>query len=122
MVEDEGLFLYSHHTTDPCTDRLCNAFDLVRIHLFGHLDDGMEQDGVDATSQPSYKAMVKFLKDDEATTEELAAARYDIVAIFEDADLGEDGPAILAGRRRRPDLSETGPARCGGSEGNLPDL
>ena len=31
----EGKFLYSHHATDPAGMRLCNAFDIVRIHLFG---------------------------------------------------------------------------------------
>lgn len=31
-------FAYSHHGTDPAGGRLCNAFDLVRIHKFGHLD------------------------------------------------------------------------------------
>lgn len=31
-------FAFSHHGTDPAGGRLCNAFDLVRIHKFGHLD------------------------------------------------------------------------------------
>lgn len=30
-----GLFAYAHQATDPCQGRLCNAWDLVRIHLFG---------------------------------------------------------------------------------------
>lgn len=33
-------FAFSHHGTDPASGRLCNAFDLVRIHKFGHLDSG----------------------------------------------------------------------------------
>jgi len=40
VVYDGGKFLYSHHATDPCGGRLVNAFDLVRLHRFGDLDDG----------------------------------------------------------------------------------
>ncbi|MCG6197251.1 virulence-associated protein E, partial [Anoxybacillus sp. LAT_38] len=39
IVYDNGQFLYSHHATDPCSGRLVNAFDLVRLHKFGELDD-----------------------------------------------------------------------------------
>ena len=35
----DDKFAYSHHATDPASGRLLNAFDLVRIHKFGHLDD-----------------------------------------------------------------------------------
>lgn len=38
LVTYEDKFAYSHHGTDPCGGKLCNAFDLVRIHLFGHFD------------------------------------------------------------------------------------
>jgi predicted P-loop ATPase len=31
----DGMFLYSNHATDPACGVCCNAFDLVRIHLFG---------------------------------------------------------------------------------------
>jgi len=33
VVYEDGKFLYSHHSTDPCCGRLVNAFDLVRIHM-----------------------------------------------------------------------------------------
>lgn len=39
VVYDDGKFLYSHHATDPCSGRLVNAFDLVRLHRFGDKDD-----------------------------------------------------------------------------------
>ncbi len=35
----EGKFAYSHHATDPAGGMLCNAFDLVRIHRFGGMDE-----------------------------------------------------------------------------------
>lgn len=34
----DDKFLYSHHSTDPASGILCNAFDLMRIHKFGHED------------------------------------------------------------------------------------
>ncbi|MBR0365848.1 MAG: hypothetical protein IJH94_03490, partial [Clostridia bacterium] len=49
-------YAYSHHATDPACGRLCNAFDLVRIHKFGHLD----KDEADTERSPSVKAMISF--------------------------------------------------------------
>lgn len=45
LVLYEDRFAYSHHGTDPCSGQLCNAFDLVRIHLYGHLDEGSRTEG-----------------------------------------------------------------------------
>jgi putative DNA primase/helicase len=39
VVYQDGLFLYSHHEKDPVSKQLVNAFDLVRIHKFGGLDE-----------------------------------------------------------------------------------
>lgn len=38
LIVYNDKFAFSHHGTDPAGGRLCNAFDLVRIHKFGHLD------------------------------------------------------------------------------------
>jgi hypothetical protein len=54
VVEDDGQFLYSFHTTDPCSQRLVNSFDLVRIHKFGELDPAKVADDVKPTSLPSF--------------------------------------------------------------------
>ena len=35
----EDKFVYSHHAKDPAYLKLCNAFDIVRVHRFGDLDD-----------------------------------------------------------------------------------
>ena len=35
----EDAFVYSHHAKDPAYLKLCNAFDIVRIHLFGNGDE-----------------------------------------------------------------------------------
>lgn len=59
VVYDDGRFAYSHHGTDPAGGRLCNAFDLVRIHHFGTLDDEAEF-GTPSAKLPSYAAMREF--------------------------------------------------------------
>lgn len=65
VVYDNELFAYSNHSTDPAGGQLCNAFDLVRIHKFGHLDDGHEdKSGKDA---PSFKAMSEMAREDPDT-------------------------------------------------------
>lgn len=66
LVYDGGLHLYSMHDTDPAGGGHCrNAFDLCRIHLFGHLDKGGDYDeGVtEAHSKrcpPSFRACAEW--------------------------------------------------------------
>ena len=38
-IKEGGKFAYSHHAKDPVYLKLCNAFDLVRIHKFGDVDE-----------------------------------------------------------------------------------
>lgn len=59
VIYDDGRFAFSHHGTDPAGGRLCNAFDLVRIHQFGALDDEAEP-GTPSAKLPSYVAMREF--------------------------------------------------------------
>ncbi len=74
----ENRFVYSHHAKDPAYLHLCNAFDIVRIHKFGDLDD-----------RESFKEMCDFaMQQDEvriaAANERLAEAESDF------ADTGDD--------------------------------
>lgn len=69
----DDKFLFSHHGTDPAGGRLCNAFDLVRIHKFGHLDTGKEKED---KQKPSFKAMEEFATLDKATRKEIANERF----------------------------------------------
>lgn len=55
----DDKFLYSHHQSDPVNGKLCNAFDLVRIHKFGHLDEGIDAN-TNIKDKPSFKDMVEF--------------------------------------------------------------
>lgn len=59
VLYDNGKFLYSHHATDPCSGRLVNAFDLVRLHKFGDRDDEAAP-GTPTNRMPSYLAMCEF--------------------------------------------------------------
>lgn len=63
VIYDNGLFLFSHHATDPCSGKLVNAFDLVRLHKFGDLDDEAKPD-TPINKLPSFVSMAKFVNDD----------------------------------------------------------
>jgi len=85
-VQDGGLFLYSHHGSDPCSDMLVNAFDLVRIHKFGDKDEKFDYDEKPMSQRPSFKEMVELLEFDEAYKKQVVASRYDMDAMNEDFD------------------------------------
>ena len=57
VVIYDDKFSYSHHGTDPASNTLCNAFDLVRIHKFGELDEDSTAIG---SKLPSFKKMEEF--------------------------------------------------------------
>ena len=69
VVYDGDLFAFSNHSTDPAGGQLCNAFDLVRLHKFGDLDDGAQ--GKSGKDCPSYKAMARFASEDPGTRKTL---------------------------------------------------
>ena len=71
VVYDSGKFLYSHHATDPCSGKLVNCFDLVRLHKFGDRDDGA-QPGTPSNRLPSFKAMCDFASEDALCKKQLA--------------------------------------------------
>ena len=73
LIIYEDKFAYSHHGTDPAGGRLCNAFDLVRIHKFGHLDSGKEKDDKD---KKSFKAMEDFASRDSLTKKRIAEEKF----------------------------------------------
>ena len=65
VVIYDDVFSYSHHSTDPAGGRLCNAWDLVRIHLFHDLDANKDEE-TPPNKLPSYRAMTEFVLQDEA--------------------------------------------------------
>lgn len=52
----DDKFLFSHHATDPCSGKLCNAFDMVRLHLFSDEDENALPD-TPTNRLPSYSKM-----------------------------------------------------------------
>lgn len=62
LVIYDDKFAYSHHATDLVCERTLNAFDLVRIHKFGELDE--DKTFKSPTRAPSFGAMREFLRDD----------------------------------------------------------
>ena len=93
LVTYEDKYAYSHHGTDPTGGKLCNAFDLVRLHKFGELDEGVS-DSVKGRNLPSYQAMVKFATSDKKTTGTLAKERV-LSANGEFGVIADDGGAFL---------------------------
>lgn len=75
VVYDTGKFLFSHHATDPCSGRLVNAFDLVRLHRFGDLDDASDS-GIQANRLPSYKKMCELANSIDEVALALMQERY----------------------------------------------
>lgn len=73
LIVYDDKFAYSHHGTDPAGGRLCNAFDLVRIHKFGHLDTGKEKEDKD---KKSFKVMEEFASKDSTTKKHIAEEKF----------------------------------------------
>jgi hypothetical protein len=64
VVVYDNKFAYSHHATDPASGKLLNAFDLVRTHKFGNLDE-----------KASFKTMSDFALKDERVKAQFAEER-----------------------------------------------
>lgn len=90
VLYENGKFLYSHHATDPCSGRLVNAFDMVRLHMFGEEDDEAKPD-TPAGNLPSFKAMCQFAAEIPAVSEMMTRERYEsaVSSFTEDAALQE---------------------------------
>lgn len=58
IIEDR--FVYSHHAKDPAYLHLCNAFDIVRMHMFSDLDD-----------KEAFRAMCDIAVQDEAVSRQI---------------------------------------------------
>ncbi|MBR5879347.1 MAG: hypothetical protein IKY91_07300, partial [Akkermansia sp.] len=77
VVLYDDKFSFSHHSTDPASGQLCNAWDLVRLHKFGIQDTDPEQS---ITERPSYKAMKQFALDDERCRVQMVNDRSEEIA------------------------------------------
>lgn len=84
----DNKFLYSHHATDPACGTLCNAFDLVRIHLFGKEDETAKA-GTPTNRMPSFQKMQEFARADDEVNMQIRIERA--AGIYEDfADISDN--------------------------------
>jgi len=78
VVVYDDKFAYSHHATDPASEKLLNAFDLVRIHNFSHLDKFEDLENTPNYKLPSFKAMEDFVLQDEKVKQLLSKERQEL--------------------------------------------
>lgn len=76
VIYDGDLFLFSHHATDPCSGQLVNAWDLVRLHMYGDRDDEAKE-GTPMNRLPSFLAMKTLAANDKAVTDVMARERIE---------------------------------------------
>lgn len=75
MVTYDNLWAFSHHGTDPCGGKLCNAFDLVRLHLYGELDSDTDPETTPVNKLPSFVEMERLARDDRKVKGQRAKER-----------------------------------------------
>lgn len=85
LVVYDDKFAYSHHSTDPASGILCNAFDLVRIHKFGLKDEDTPEDTRTAR-MPSYKEMIRLIDSDPTIKQSKVA---EAAAAFDESPAGD---------------------------------
>lgn len=83
VIYDEK-YAFSHHGTDPTSGKLCNAFDLVRIHMFGLRDEDAKE-GTPSNKLPSFIAMEDFAAAQKPVSKRIGAERLEKIQ----ADFGE---------------------------------
>jgi len=76
VLYDGGVFAYSNHGTDPASGKLCNAFDLVRVHRYGEQDEDAAPD-TPMSRRPSFLAMQDLAAADPAVKRLLNRERAD---------------------------------------------
>lgn len=76
LILYEDKFAFSHHGTDPISGKLVNAFDLLRLHKFGELDEEAEA-GTPVVTMPSYKEMLNYCSKDENVKQEIGRKKLE---------------------------------------------
>lgn len=68
--------VYSHHANDPAYGKACSAFDLVRLHHFGELDETAKPQ-TPINKLPSHEAMLDLASRDYRVTAQLVGVEFD---------------------------------------------
>lgn len=87
LIVYEDKYAYSHHSTDPAGQMLCNAFDLVRLHLFSELDSNAKE-GTPVNKKPSFVKVCEMITDDEDV--KLLMGKEKLLEANEDFDVSEN--------------------------------
>jgi putative DNA primase/helicase len=88
VVVYQDCFAYSNHESDPAFGQSCNAFDLLRIHKFGHLDADAKPE-TPPHRLPSFAAMDEYAREQPGVKQDLISAGLEITADEFD-DQGDD--------------------------------
>ncbi|AXN58315.1 DNA helicase [Bacillus phage Wes44] len=89
VIYDDDTFCHSHHSTDPISGQMVNAYDLVRIHLYGDSDYGMGDAGK-IGKMPSDKRMAVLMdKDKLCKKTRIEEKRQGIMSDFSDEDFDD---------------------------------
>ncbi|MEP2533504.1 VapE domain-containing protein [Shimia sp.] len=117
VVYEDGKFLHSNHGSDPVTT--CNAFDLCRLHMFGHLDSDAHHN-VSPGNMPSFKAMMDFARKDARVIADMYSGFDDTLDDLADDDADEDEDERPAPQPRQDDDDDLlGPEPGGEDDGDL---
>lgn len=76
MGEMSPGLIFSHHVNDPAYGQACSAFDLVRLHRFGHLDEDCDP-GIPVNRRPSHEAMLEMASKDQRVVRVLVGGDFD---------------------------------------------
>lgn len=76
VVLYDDKFAYSHHATDPVCGKLCNAWDLVRLHKYGDLDTDADIN-TPISKLPSFMAMQEMALSDENVKKQILSERIE---------------------------------------------
>lgn len=75
-ITDDNLHFFCSHNEDPFEGRACNAWDFVRVHRFGELDEQIDSDAVawlmSQGGMPSHVAMAAWVRELPDVAAELA--------------------------------------------------
>ena len=75
LSEIEDGLVFSHHATDPAFGKASSAFDLVRLHKFGDLDEDAAPK-TPVNRMPSHLAMCDFASTDARVIKELVGGDF----------------------------------------------
>ena len=95
LIVYDDKFAYSHHATDPAGQKLCNAFDLVRLHKFGSKDEKAAE-ATPVNKLPSFLAMQEFAAQHPNVKKRLIEEKIESAKAAFEGLLGKDEDTSLA--------------------------